>query len=91
MPYHFSFVASEVDNEKFFPAQEPAQVGAMLDSSAGGIFARCVQSSVRYFSEGIADESPAVSSQIPPHFFKKTLLKRDFEYLTLLSRDFQEH
>ena len=60
MPCRFSFVASEVDNEKVFPAQEPAELDAMLDSSAEEFFAWCVQGSVRYYSEGIADEPPSV-------------------------------
>ena len=60
MPCRFSFVASEVDNKKVFPAQEPAELDAMLDSSAEEFFVWCVQGSVRYYSEGIADEPPAV-------------------------------
>ncbi|GMH66486.1 hypothetical protein TrLO_g10129 [Triparma laevis f. longispina] len=60
MSCRFSFVASEVDDKKVFPAQEPAELDAMLDSSAEEFFAWCVQGSVRYYSEGIADEPPAV-------------------------------
>ncbi|GMH86188.1 hypothetical protein TL16_g10463 [Triparma laevis f. inornata] len=69
MPCRFSFVASEVD-DKVFLAQEPAELDAMLDSSAEDFFARAPSGTIL---RGLLTSLQRSSRRLPPSFLKKTL------------------
>ena len=78
MPCRFSFEPNEVDSVAVSPAKEPAALDAVLKDKAGEFFAWCVQGTIRYCREDVADEPPAVLEATASFFSREDLVTQFF-------------